>query len=167
MSEGLQALTHLTSLDRSLLSPILTAGAWSNCIEVLGGKNMIIITMAVELMANLSLSEEVVRYTKLSSEVDLLSALFLEHCLSDLPPDSQQYKLAYGITSWFANLTQSFQVVKDTLAKKPALITGLLRLLNLNLDSNLAHRLLSILDDVKEDVKLRKHIPSNLSTSDI
>ena len=123
--------------------------------------------MALELMANLSLSEEVVRYTKFSSEVDLLSALFLENCLSDLHPDSQQYKLAYAITSWFANLTQSLQVVKDTLAKKPALITGLLRLLNLNLDSNLAHRLLSILDEVKEDVKLRKHIPSNLSTSDI
>ena len=63
--------------------------------------------MAIELMANLSLAEEVVSYTKFSSEVDLLSALFITHCSSDLPAYSQQYKLAYAITSWFANLTQS------------------------------------------------------------
>ena len=89
ISEGLQALTHLTSLDRKLLSPILTAGAWSNCMNLLGGKNLSIPTMAIELMANLSIAEEVVRYTKFSSEVDLLSALFITHCSSDLPADSQ------------------------------------------------------------------------------
>jgi hypothetical protein len=107
ISEGLQALTQLTSIDRKLSSLILTAGSWSNCRDLLGGKNLSIATMAIELMVNLSLSEEVVRYTKFTEEGDLLSALFIKHCLSDLPADSQQYKLAYAITSWFANLTQS------------------------------------------------------------
>jgi len=110
-------------------------------------------------MANLSLSEEVVRFTQFSLETDLLSALFISHCTSDLLPGSDQYKLGYAILTWYANLIQTVSLVKNCLSDKPLLISGLIGLLTCDLDVDFGHRLVFLLDDLRDTVKLNKHIP--------
>ena len=59
------------------------------------------------------------------------------------------------------------EIVRDTLTQKPDLISGLIRLITLDIDPDLAHRLLFIMDELREEVKLRKLVPSHIATSDV
>ncbi len=55
---------------------MMTNGCWSNCRDLLSEKNEQIVIAAIELMANMSLSESVTRFTKFTLEVEVMSCLF-------------------------------------------------------------------------------------------
>jgi hypothetical protein len=71
-------------------------GCWSNCRDLLNEKNQQIVIAGIELMANMSLSESVSRFTKFTLEVDLISALFTSEW-------NTNPKLSFAILTFLAN----------------------------------------------------------------
>ena len=75
--EGLMALVNISSHDESLRDRMLNSGAWVNCRNLLTDKNRDIQIAAIELMANLALSEAVERFTTFNLEIDSLCSLYV------------------------------------------------------------------------------------------
>jgi hypothetical protein len=104
---------------------MMTNGCWSNCRELLNEKNQQIVIAAIELMANMSLSESVTRFTKFTLEVDIISALFISEW-------NTNSKLSFAILTLLAN-TITLDQVKDLILETPALIGCIVASLTLNL----------------------------------
>ena len=75
---------------------MMANGCWSNCRDLLNEKNQQIVIAAIELMANMSLSESVSRFTKFTVEVDIISALFTNEWKTNP-------KLSFAILTFMAN----------------------------------------------------------------
>ena len=100
-------------------------GCWSNCRELLNEKNQQIVIAAIELMANMSLSESVTRFTKFTLEIDIISALFISEW-------NTNSKLSFAILTLLAN-TISLDQVKSLILVRPALIGCIVASLTINL----------------------------------
>ena len=99
-------------------------GCWSNCRDLLNEKNQQIVIASIELMANMSLSESVSRFTKFTLEVDTISALFTSEW-------NTNPKLSFAILTFLAN-TVTLDKVKGLILERPALIGCIIASLTLS-----------------------------------
>lgn len=120
--EGLLALVNISCLDESLRERMLGLGLWSNCKNFLSEKNLEIVITSIELMANLSLSESVTRFTDFKFETDAIIAVY--NCN---PND----KLAFAVLTYFANTISIDEVKEQLVHDKTELFGNLLKYLTL------------------------------------
>jgi hypothetical protein len=72
---------------------MLSSGCYSNCRDLLLDKNERISTAAIELLANLSLSDQVPRFTSFTLELDIMRVIFQKNNL----------KQRFAIVTFIAN----------------------------------------------------------------
>jgi hypothetical protein len=117
--------------------------------------NLDIVRAAIELMANLSHSENLTRFTKLNLETDTIIAIFNQN--------SKDLKIAFAVLTFLANTVHYEQVKARLLLEgdtRKVTFGNLLSLISCpSVTEDLAHRLLFVLDDLKDcdgGLKLKK-----------
>lgn len=144
---------------------MLNGGAWNNCRSLLSDKKPEINIAAIELLANLSLSETVTRFTNFKLEIDALICLLKTHFSNQ--------RLTFSVMTFFANTITEETAMEELISDKQRLssfIGCVLRILTFKESApneDLWHRCLHLLDEVKEHVKLRQMVPADLSRGDI
>lgn len=121
-------------------------------------KNEQIVIAAIELMANMALSESVTRFTKFTLEVEVMSALFKAQWQSNP-------KMSFAILTLLAN-TVTLDQVKGLMLEKPDFIGCIIASLTLNTQLDLAHRIMFILDELKDSLEVLT-LPSTVTQASI
>ena len=110
-------------------------------------------------MANMSLSESVTRFTKFTLEVDIISALFTSEW-------NENPKLSFAILTFLAN-TVTIEKVKSLILERPSLIGWIVASLTLDPKLDVAHRIMFILDELKESLEEDFKLPSHVIQASI
>ena len=129
------------TLNLTLFSRMLSSGCYSNCRDLLLDKNERISTAAIELLANLSLSDQVSRFTSFTLELDIMRVIFQKNNL----------KQRFAIVTFIANTIYN-ESVKSIIASSHELIGQIVAsLAESDVNMEYAHRVMVIMDELKEE----------------
>lgn len=131
-----------------------------NARSLLTDNNKQVVTAAAELMSNLVLTETI------SSRIDVGKAnVELESMLSLLNHSKDNDKLAFAALSFFAN-SVSLEPVQNKLISNDKCLAVIFQIMIKSESEGVWHRVLYILDEVKEKTNLKK-VCKTVSKDDI